>query len=341
MGPIPTLQEIQNRPLRNSNKSGSYKPAYSTDQAPGDWHYNPNTGKYQIGPVYNPMTAPEMPADIVQFMENYGPTSPYGASGGGSQFVDTSAARNSTQAMIDSLVRQLANMNATAQNQYNELINQYNEEDAANKTNYENQVAKNEATRSGGISQALAAAAQGGRGLRSALAAMGALGGTGSLLANRAVAQSANKDIGGVNETFETNAEGLNTAWGNTEREQRQRRAEAEAALENARLKNEGSIAAQRQSLFKDMAGFWEQAGNKTEAANWLARIAGENPVIERASLAATPSFQRRSAAFSPEALKGYLAGNQDMSVKTSSGNSGLTINSPIYATRQRREEYA
>ena len=335
MGPVPTIGEIQKRPLPGRTAT--------TQQQPAAQGGSPMSLAQIFGYNYEPL--PEFNPDTTimdNFVSQYGPGSVYDpGTGGASQFVDTSAARNSTQSMIDSLLKQLGNMNQTAQNQYNELMAQYGEEDAANRQSYESQIAKNEGTRSGGISQALAAAAQGGRGLRSALSAMGALGGTGSLLANRAVAQSANKDIGGVNETFETNATGLNTAWGNTEREQRQRRAEAESGLQNARLKNEGSIASQRQGLFKDMAGFWEQAGNKAEAANWLSKVAGENPAIERASLAATPSFQRRAAAFSPEALKGYLAGNQDMGVQTSAGNSGLTMNSPIFATRQRREEYA
>lgn len=300
--------------------------------APGSTAYVQGVGNYTSIEDPNPQQPKQEQQQQQQFV---------GGGGGGSQFVDTSAARNSTQSQLNSLDTQLANMNQTALNQYQQLMAQYGEEDAMNRQNYESQVAKNEATRSGGISQSLAAAAQGGRGLRSALAAMGALGGTGQLLANRAVAQSANKDVGGVNETFDTNATGLNTAWGNTEREQRQRREEAEAGLSNSRLKNAGSIASQRQNLFRDMAGFWEQAGNKSEAANWLAKISGQNPFIEQASLAATPSFQRRSAAFSPEALKGYLAGNQDMSVKTNAGNSGMTMNSPIYAARTRREEYA
>jgi hypothetical protein len=261
--------------------------------------------------------------------------------GAASQFVDTSAARNSTQNQINSLDTQLGNMNTTAQNQFNQLMAQYLAENAENRANFDGQVTKNEQTRSGGISQSMAAGAQGGRGLRSALAAMGALGGTGLDLANRAIASSVNKDIGGVNETFDTNATGLNAAWSKTEREQRQRDEDAKVSLENARLKNEGRVAEQRQGLFKDMAGFWEQAGNKGEAASWISRISEQNPSIERAALAATPSFQRAGAAFSPEALKGYLAGNQDMTVQANAGGNGLTMNSPIYAARARREEYA
>jgi hypothetical protein len=264
-----------------------------------------------------------------------------GTGGAGSQFVDTSAARNVTQGQLGSLDKQLANMDASAQAQFEQLMAQYNEENAANLENYNSQTAKNENVRSAGMSQSLASAAQGGKGLRATLASMGALGGTGALLANRAVASSANKDVGGVNETFDTNVQNLGSAWKNTEREQRQRNEEASTGLQNARTKNAGSIASQRQSLMRDMAGFWEKAGNGAEANNWLARVGGENSAIERASLAATPSFQRASAAFSPQALKNYLAGNQDMAVEASPVTEGVTMNSPLYAQRQRREEYA
>lgn len=261
--------------------------------------------------------------------------------GTGQSYADTSAARNATLGQIGSLDTQLDNLNRTAQSQYDQLLGRYNEEDALAAAEYERQKASNENTRSSGISQSLAAAAQGGRGLRSSLAAMGALGGTGSVLANRAVAQSANKDVGGVNETFDTNAGNLNTAWSTTEQDQRNRKSEASQSLENSRLKNAGSVASQRQNLFRDMASFFEQAGNKGEAANWLSRLSGENPAIERAALTKTPEWQNKSAAFSPQALKSYLAGAQNMGVETGRGNSGLTMNSPLFAQSRRREEYA
>ena len=291
----------------------------------GDATNNDPSGLY--GQIDGPIGVTPVPGD--------------GSGGAGSQFVDTSAARNVTQGQLNSLDKQLANMNATAQAQFDQLMAQYNEENAENLENYNNQTANNENVRSGGISQSLAAAAQGGRGLRATLASMGALGGTGQILANRAVASSANKDIGGVNETFDTNATNLNSAWKKTEREQRQRNEEASTGLENARLKNAGSIASQRQALMRDMAGFWEKAGNSAEANNWLAKVGTQNGAIERASLAATPNFQRSSAAFSPAALKNYLAGNQDMTVEAAPVTDGVTLNSPLYASRQRREEYA
>jgi hypothetical protein len=308
-----------------------------------------NQGQYGIGPYvgYTGIgTQANVPAAPANNNQQLAPEVTGGGSGGGaSQFVDTSAARATTQGQIDSLGRQHANMDASAQAEYDQLIAQYGEENAANEANYTGQVTKNENVRSGGISQSLASAAQGGKGLRASLAAMGALGGTGSLLANRAVASSANKDVGGVNETFDTNAENLNSAWKQTEREQRQRKSDADSSLVNAKTRNAGKIAEQRQSAFEKMAGFWEQAGNKGEATNWLSKMGGENAAIEAASRTATPGFQRASAAFSPQALKNYLAGGQDMSVEAAPAVGGPGMpggNGAIYASpRTRREEYA
>lgn len=310
--------------------------AANKNSKPGSPHGEGGGGLYPFSQPTADFSLLEGPdAKLAEFMGTGG-TGP-----GSSSSVDTSAARNSTQNQLNSLDKQLANMNKSSQDQYDQLMAQYLAENSDNLANYNDQVSKNEATRSGGISQSLAAAAQGGRGLRSALAAMGALGGTGQVLANRAIASSANKDVGGVNETFDTNATSLNNAWRQTEREQRQREEDARTSLENAKIKNAGSIASQRQSLLRDMSGFWEQAGNKAAATEWLSKVSAENPTIERASLTATPAFQRSSAAFSPGALKNYLAGNQDMTVQTNTGSNGLTMNSPIYASRQRREEYA
>lgn len=262
-----------------------------------------------------------------------------GGSGSGSQYADTSGARAITLDLIGSLANQLTNLNASDQSDYDELYKRYNEEDGLALGQYNTQKSSNEGTRSSNYSQALAAAAQGGRGLRSTLAALGALGGTGQTLANRAVASSANKDIGGANDTYKTNAENLNNAWATAEQDQKRRKAEADTSLENSKIKNAASIASQRQGLFKDMAAYFTQAGDNSSAQEWLAKVSGEIPAVERGSRTKTPSFTPRSAEFSPAALKNYLAGGRDLSVQTETGDGGLPINSPLYALSRKREE--
>lgn len=261
-----------------------------------------------------------------------------GNGGSGGNYVDTTAARNSTLGQISSLDTRLANLNQSSKDQLDQLLARYNSEDALAQGQYNDQVTTNEKTRSGNINDALVAAAEGGRGLRSNLSALNALNGTGLLLANRAIARVANNDVGGANETFDKNAKTLNNAWAATEQDQRNRKEEANTDYNNALKKNAATIASSRQNLFKDMASFFTQSGDNSSAANWLAKINGENPTIEAADAVKSPTFQARSAAFSPSALDNYLAGKQDMTVQAQPSSGAPALNSPLFATTRKRE---
>lgn len=257
---------------------------------------------------------------------------------GGSKYVDTTAARNETQGQLDSLNPRLENMNASSKQALDSLLSTYGQEDTLNNQKLTDQKTTNEQQHSANINGALTSAAQGRQGLRSTLSSLNALNGTGSLLADRAVASAANKDVGGANDTFDTNAKSLNDAGNTLDLEQRRRQDQAKTDYQNALTKNAGKIAGDRQGLFKDMAGFFTQSGNDGEAANWLAKINGENPAVEAADNVQAPTFQPMSAAFSPQALSNYLAGSKSMAVQTQPTAPGTAFNTPLFATQQKKE---
>lgn len=260
-----------------------------------------------------------------------------GAGGGGS--VLDQGAINALLGRLSSLDQILQQLNASAASQRDQTARQYAEENQLARGQYNEAMDTNVNARSGGMSTSLAANAQGGRGLRSTLGSLGALSGTGLDLANRAVAQSANRDLGGINDTFETNATNLNNTWAATEQEQRNRDAELKTAYENALRKNAGDVATKRQDYFNDIGGLYAAAGDTGQANAYRGRMAEQDPAIIAAARTSTPNWQQRSAQFSPAALKTYLAGGNDMTVQTEGGDSGLTMNSPLYAMSRRRDE--
>lgn len=260
--------------------------------------------------------------------------------GGGSSFTDTSAARNATQASIDSLDEILRNNLSDIGNRFTNIEKQYGEEEALNQTRFNEQTASNENNRTGTIQQALLAAAQGGRGLMASLAALGALGGDGRLLANRAISQEANKDIGEGNRVFDANATQLNNAWADTQADQKRRRQEAADAKINEERAATTKIAEQKQSLFERMANLFTTAGDNSSAARYLGMVGEQAPVIARNSATQVTPYSARNIAYEGGQLKSYLAGRNDMSVKADplSGGSNA-VNSPLYSLTRRREE--
>ena len=268
-----------------------------------------------------------------------------GSGGSGSNYTDTSAARAGTQATIDSLGGIEADKIANINDRFNTILNQYNDENSQAKTAHGTQVTQNEQSREDGRQAALLAAAQGSRGLYATLAAMGALGsgGTGQLLANRAVSASANADIGGVDKNFTTNAENLINAWSATEAAQRRRETNALTARDNEIADAKQSVAEQRQSLLKDMASLWTQAGDNTQAANMLGQASSLTPQVANARRASA-QYVPEDAAYTQQTLGNYLAGANDMTVSAAGGNNlGVAngVNNGIYAATRKRDELA
>lgn len=134
------------------------------------------------------------------------------------------------QSTIDAIMQSIANQVTQNQGAYNTAASYNANEDAQDKIDNTNQVQGNTESRATAVQNAEQAAASGNQGLKAVLASLGALNGTGQVLAGRAVADSANNDIGGADQTFQNNA----TAIQNAQTAYTNSAAERDAALKTA-----------------------------------------------------------------------------------------------------------
>ena len=305
--------------------------------AAGDW--NTDTFNYWNDRKYRLINDPTGQFDPLSGGNPTGtaPTGPYGTgTGTGTEFKDTTKQRESALAALSALDTVQTNRLSQEEQSYNDLIARYQAEKLKEQGRYTDQVGENERALSSGSQAAMLAAAQGGRGLRATLAAMGALGGTGSVLADRAITDSANKDLGGAQENFKTNAKTLQTAWGDFEDQDKERRKTAENTKISNRQAVEGDILTERQKLLQDMAGYWEDAGNTSKYGKYMSDATRLTPQIASKSKSKT-SYTPAKASFSPAELSNYLAGNRDMTVGRQAGAQGgaTALNNPLYAFSQ------
>jgi hypothetical protein len=110
--------------------------------------------------------------------------------------------------ILASIANEISTNNSNAQNAKNANAG----DDATEKNEVTTQTQGNTTSRAQAIQGAEQAAASGSKGLDAVLASLGALGGTGSVLAGRAVASTANGDIGGADSTYQTNATNITNA---------------------------------------------------------------------------------------------------------------------------------
>lgn len=117
-----------------------------------------------------------------------------------------------SQAEINAALASIIGQQQTYQNSYNEAAATNAGTDAQNTLNENTDLQNNSSARTNAYQNAEQAAASGNQGLKAVLASLGALGGTGQVLAGRAVASSANGDIGTANGTYTTNNEAIQSA---------------------------------------------------------------------------------------------------------------------------------
>ena len=262
----------------------------------------------------------------------------YGSSGGSSAptYKDTTAARNATQVSIDSLGTVLNNALTGADGEYNSVIDAYNSEDAENLTKYKGDVEKNEISRDEGTQASLLSAARGSRGLYSTLASLGALGGTGRTLANRAISTEANAELGEGEKSFETNVSNLFNSRSALEKQEKQRRLDAEKIKTDAKQSAEFDYYKGNQDLAKEMAGLWTDAGNTAEAGNWLNRSSTYTPEMAKRTKVTPGQYAKTPLAYSAPEMSKYLGGQSSTAVNVAANS---PINGALYTSTKKRDE--
>ena len=314
--------------VTNQGKALSYdSQGYSSNDGSGLTTYGKGLTK-----IDDPVVAERLAAERAAAAASGG----LGGSGGGTQYQDTSAARAGTQVSLDSLDAILNNKLAEARGEYNEIIKAYGAEEESNAATFTKNREANEANREAQQQAGLLAAANGGRGLYSTLASIGALGGTGRLLANRAVANEANLDIGAANKTFDTNATQLYDTYGALKKQEEQRRKDAELTLAKTEQQSRYDTTNTRQQLLKDMADLWGKAGNFGEANRYTGEAAKQTADLVANTRPNVGTYARTPLQYSAPELKNYLAGANDMTVNTA--GSQLPINGAIFTSTKKRE---
>lgn len=246
------------------------------------------------------------------------------------------AAANPLLASLSSLDQILNNRNAQTQDEYNRALTGYNEQDALDRQAYTKNVTQNESTLTGNNQRALLNAANAGSGLKGVLSSLGGLAGSGGDVVSRLVGLAANQDTGAARETFDVNADNLNASWGQAERQQRQRREDADATLRNNRQNNEAGVLSSKQSIFEQLANLY--GGDTNEGRSYASQASSLAAPIAATSRAAVAPYQAASSSFSPDALKNYLAGTQNLQVDTAGGGgeASVPVNSPLFGTKRK-----
>lgn len=248
----------------------------------------------------------------------------------------TMAAANPYLASLDSLDTILANKNAQSQAEYDRTIGEYNAADALDRAAHDKSVQQNETALTSGNQAALLNAANGAKGLRGVLASLGALGGSGLDVISRLVGLAANQDTGGVRKNFEANADSLNTNWAAAEQKQRQRRADADATRENNMQNNKANVLTSRQDMYQKLANIY--GAGTAEGANYASRASALAPEIAATTRASVAPYAAASNLFTPQALRQYLAGTQNLNTDTS-GTPQKPINSPLFGQAEKKKD--
>jgi hypothetical protein len=166
---------------------------------------------------------------------------------------------------------------------------------------------------------------------------MGALNGTGSILADRAIGQAANKDIGEAQNNFETNASTLTGAWADTEAQDKQRRSQAQSALEASFNNADTSFYNNKIDILGKLANvFGADSGQGAGYANEAASLYGKVAKIPQGQAV---SYTPVSSLYSPQNLAKYLAGTNNLQVQTQSGNTQPSTPSVVATVSKRKDE--
>lgn len=268
-----------------------------------------------------------------------GTTAPSGGGTAPAAPILNQAAIDNTNKALASLDTELNTGYKNIDDSYNSVVGNYDVEAGRVRKDFDEQTVTNNQNLQKNQQSAMQAAARGRRGLYGTLASMGALSGDGQKLADEAVVSTANEDLGGASETYQTNATSLTKAFTNFEDEDRRRRAEAETARNNSRTSIEGSIASKRQNMFQKMAEIYGEAGDQNNATTYMNRAGDLNEEIASKSAVQATPITARNAAFTPEAMKQYLAGAGDMSVRVAPSESSGVGPSRIIAGKKKRED--
>lgn len=238
-------------------------------------------------------------------------------------------------ASLDSLDTIRKNRFDAAQKRYNTAIKGYDEAFELDRANYDKQTNQNEDSLAWGRHQALLNAIRGGQGLKGVLSSLGALAGSGMDVVQRLVSNARADDQRGVDTNFQVNADNLMAAWRRAEQEDKQRRLDAKANLENEKQNARADVLNAEQKILMQLAELY--GAGTAQGDQYAARASSLAPKIASTTKESIAPYAKASSLFSPAALQEYLAGTKDLNVSTSTDQT--PINSPLYSVRNDKKK--
>lgn len=259
------------------------------------------------------------------------PTVTPGATGGGTAAAAPAPATLSP-AEINAALAQLVAQQQTEQNQFNAATATNAASDTNQVNAYNTDVQNNTGARANAVQNAEQAAATGNQGLKAVLASLGALGGTGQILAGRAVADSANNNIGSANQTYTTNAQNIAQANDNYLSAKATRNQTLQSALDTDKQSTANSI-------YQNLVSKAQNIGDVATANTYLNKLTGSEAPITPIDAPQAIYNGANTAAYAPSSSVTVKAAPTQAGTgasQTAAQNAVTPVNSALYVNKTR-----
>lgn len=267
------------------------------------------------------------------------PANPNGSSGGGSSaptYADKSADIALQNAALGSADAETQSGLSAVDKALGGLTGQYDADKTANEGDYTGKSQQNQGALQKNKQVSLVNAAQGRRGLFGTLASLGALGGTGIELANRAVQEGANKDLGDAADTYSQNQSVLDDSITKFRREDEARRQQAAQAAEDAKTNVKNTGARNKLAALSALSNDYTAQGDTANAKKYADMAGALFPEIAQTNVP-SGNLGYVSAAYTPTSLANYLAGANSTQVSVDP-NAPTTNGIPTLVANNRKK---
>jgi hypothetical protein len=206
------------------------------------------------------------------------------------------------------------------------IVDQYNNELTSATSDYNQSSQENEQDLQSDKETAMQNAVQGRLGLYGTLASLGALNGTGLVLANNAVAEGANEDLGTAADTYAKNQKAVDESYTTyTDNEKKELAAAQSAGNNDTEIAQHGALVDQ-QNFLKGLVGDYAAELNPTEAANYNQQLIALQPQLAATNVPQTNISYAGSGAWSAPSLASYVGSANNTTVQPTTGTGVFNV---------------
>lgn len=224
-------------------------------------------------------------------------------------FADKSGDISTNQALLDSLPGTKASGLAGIQAALAKVLGSYGTDSDNYTREYTDNSNANKSNLESNTQAALLNASRGRQGLFGVLAGLGALNGSGIDLANNAVREGANADLGTANDTYGTNQSALDQSIGDFNLSNEARKKEAGDSATAATTALENSTLTTEQQAKKAIADDYAAEGNKAQSDAYQKLVAALYPQIGQ-TVNAAPAISYTPTPYTAPTLNKYVGGS-------------------------------